>query len=103
MGELMKGCTLPGRMISWAGVVCFGDTTDTAVTATCEVSTPNFRLALTRDQIPDARRAVVMINAIARISQRTCVAPFSRASLGEPDSPATLFATSICGDIVAPM
>src|SRR5580693_10489510 len=99
----MKGCILPGRMISWAGVVCFGDTTDTAVTATCDVSARNVLPALTRDQIPVPRRAVVTISAIARTNQRMRVAFWGRASLDGPRTSAMLFPTLIRGDIVAPM
>src|SRR5580704_16528619 len=61
----MNGCTFPGRMISWAGVAGFGCTTETAVSATCAVSALRFLRVLTRDQIPDARRAVTTIRAIA--------------------------------------
>src|SRR6266404_909745 len=66
----MNGCTFPGRMISWAGVVCFGDTTDTAVVAICEVSAFNVARALTRDQIPDPMRAAVTASAIPSTTHR---------------------------------
>jgi hypothetical protein len=70
MGDVMNGSTLPGRMISWAGVVGAGDTTDTAVIATCDVSVRNFALALTRDLIPVIKRAAVTISAIDSAIQR---------------------------------
>jgi hypothetical protein len=95
MGELMNGSTFPGRMISWAGAVCFGATTETEVIATCEVSVRNVLLALTRDRIPDARRAVVTISAIARITQRLYAGFFVPSSLDGLDTPAILFSASI--------
>src|SRR5882757_7801034 len=72
IGEVMNGCTFPGRMISWAEAVGFGDTTDTAVRATCAVSALRAVRALTRDQMPEARRATIAIAAIARPSQCLC-------------------------------
>src|SRR5207244_4633673 len=66
----MNGCTFPGRMISWAGAACFGETTDTAVRATCAVSAFSVVRALTRDQMPETSRAATAINAIARLNHR---------------------------------
>ena len=60
----MNGCTLPGRTISSAGAVCVGDTTETAVSADCAVSASRVFRALTRDQMPVARRTTAAINAI---------------------------------------
>jgi hypothetical protein len=82
-------------MISWAGAVCFGETTDTAVVATCDVSVRNVLPALMRDQIPDARRAAVTISAIAKTNQRLCAAVLAPTSVGGPDSPPILLSTSI--------
>ena len=65
----MKGCTLPGRMISSAGAVCLGETTDTAGKAACTVSAFRAVRALTRDQMPEARRPATTTNAIVRPSQ----------------------------------
>src|ERR1017187_2150586 len=70
MGEVMNGCTFPGRIISWAGEVWAGDTTDTAVMATCEVSVRNLALALRRDRMPDIKMAAVTSSAIDSASQR---------------------------------
>src|ERR1700676_5789815 len=69
-GEGMKGCTFPGRMISSAGAVCFGETTETAVRATCAVSTFSLLRARTRDTMPEAKRAATMVSAIAGPSHR---------------------------------
>src|ERR1700676_431172 len=64
----MNGSTFPGRMISSAGTVCFGETTDTAGRAAWAVSARRAVPALTRDQIPETRRAATAIAAIARTS-----------------------------------
>src|ERR1700686_4501402 len=102
MGDVMNGCTFPGRMISWAGVVRSGSTTDTAVRATCDVSVRNFAFALTRDQIPDATSATVTISAIDPTSHGLCecVAPLTLFISGE--CPPISFTSSFLGDIVAP-
>src|ERR1700724_4121083 len=64
-GEVMNGCTFPGRMISSAGAVCLGETTDTAVRATCAVSVFSFVRALTRDTMPEPNRAARPTHEIA--------------------------------------
>src|ERR1700680_1014165 len=98
MGEVMNGCTFPGRIISWAGEVRAGDTTDTAVMATCEVSVRNLALALTRDRIPVIKRAAVTITAIDTASQRLyeCFAACASFNSGNSgDCPAVGFTTSV--------
>src|ERR1700722_979293 len=99
----MKGCTFPGRMISWAGVVCLGATTDTVVTASCEVSAPKFVLAFTRDQIPYASRAATANDATARASHRVRADFFVFASFCGPDCPAIPLTSSVWLNIVAPI
>src|ERR1700733_381128 len=69
MGEVINGCTLPGKMISSVGAVCFGDTTDTAVVAACTVSACRADPALTRDQIPEIKRPATAITASAMTIQ----------------------------------
>src|ERR1700688_1838339 len=102
MGDVMNGCTFPGRMISWAGVVRSGSTTDTAVRATCDVSVRNFAPALTRDQIPDPISATTTSSAIDTASHclYECVPPPTLFNLGE--CPPISFTSSLLGDIVAP-
>src|ERR1700687_725484 len=102
MGEVMNGCTFPGRMISWAGVVRSGDTTDTGVRATCDVSVRSFALALTRDQIPAIKRAAVAISPIDRATHclYECFPPCN--SFNGSDCPPICFTSSVCDDIVAP-
>src|SRR6267378_3783826 len=98
MGEVMKGCTFPGRMISCAGAVGAGDTTDTAVMATCDVSVGNFALALTRERIPVIKRAAVTTSAIGRASQRLYerFAPGTSFNLGNSgDCPLVCFTSSV--------
>src|ERR1017187_7090614 len=98
MGEVMNGCTFPGRMISWAGEVRAGDTTDTAVMATCEVSVRNLALALTRDRIPDIKRAAVTISAIDSANQRLYEYFAARASFNSGNSvdcPPVCFTASV--------
>src|SRR5580700_7669528 len=68
----MNGCTFPGRMISSAGAVCFGETTDTGVRATCAVSALSAVRALTRDKMPETNRAATAISATARPNHRLC-------------------------------
>src|SRR5207245_11334843 len=66
----MNGCTLPGRMSSSVGAVCFGETTDTGGRAVWAVSAFRVVRALTRDQMPDIKRAATASSAIARASHR---------------------------------
>src|ERR1700676_1122662 len=99
----MNGSTFPGRMISWAGTVCFGEITDTAVIATCEVSVRNALPAPIRDQMPHARRVAVTISAIARINQLLCATVLFPKSVDGPESPPMALPTSIWCDIVAPL
>src|SRR2546426_11518254 len=68
MGAVVNGCTFPGRMISWAGATCFGETTDTGGRATCAVSAFRIVRALTRDQMPETNRAATAINPIASLN-----------------------------------
>jgi len=70
MGEVMKGCMLPGRMISCAGPVRFGATTETDGTAICAVTVSKAAAAFTRDLIPDAKTQITAIPTSATISQR---------------------------------
>src|ERR1700687_2912081 len=56
MGEVMKGCTLPGRMISSVGAVCFGDTTDTGPDSRAQQG--GNRDYSNRDDNPDLARAL---------------------------------------------
>src|SRR6266850_3382736 len=62
----MYGCTFPGRMISSAGDVCFGETTDTAGRAIRAVCASRVVRALTRDQMPDISRPAMTNRAIAQ-------------------------------------
>src|ERR1700674_4112022 len=99
----MNGSTFPGRMISWAAAVCFGETTDTGVIATCDVSVRNVLPARMRDRIPHARRAAATISAIARINQRRDLVVPNPASLDGREISPILLPTSICCDIVTPI
>src|SRR5260370_10202082 len=102
MGEVMNGCTFPGRMISWADAACFGETTDTAVRATCAVSAFSVVRALTRDQMPETNRAATAINAIATPSHRRCGGcPLPTSFDGGACSPICFF-SSVCCDIMTP-
>src|SRR5258708_28285249 len=98
----MNGCTFPGRMISCSGVVLCGDTTDTAVMATCEVSVRSCAFALTRDQIPDPTSATTAIRPSDTISHclYECERPASFLNSGE--FPPFCITFSLLGDIVAP-
>jgi hypothetical protein len=79
----MNGCTFPGRMISWAEAVGFGDTTETAVRATCAVSALRAVRALIRDEMPEANRATTATAAMASPSQCLCeCVPSARLSDG---------------------
>src|SRR6266567_3673091 len=100
MGAVMNGCTFPGRMISWAGPACFGETTDTAVRATCAVSAFSAVRALTRDQMPETNRAATAINAIARLNHPLCRC--CRLSTSFDGSPPICFLSSVSCDIVTP-
>src|ERR1700686_4945192 len=76
----MNGCTFPGRTSSSAGAVALGATTDTAVRAACFVCAFRVLRALTRDQIPDPRRAATTITAIAKPSHCLCELFFGERS-----------------------
>src|SRR6266852_2610492 len=97
----MNGCTFPGRMISSAGAVCFGETTDTAVSATCAVSAFSVVRALTRDQMPETNRAATAINAIATPNHRLSGRCRLPTSVDGACSPICFF-SSVCCDIVTP-
>src|SRR5580658_4239343 len=99
----MNGCTLPGKMISWAGAVCFGVTTDTVVTASCDVSAPKFLLALTRDQIPYPSTAATANAATASASHRLRADFFGFTSFCGPEWPAISVTSSAELNIVAPI
>src|ERR1700677_2714070 len=102
MGDVMNGCTFPGRMISWAGVVLCGDTTDTAVRATCNVSVRSFALAPTRDRIPYTSSAAVTIRAIDNATHCLYECFRAPATLGWSACPSICFTSPVSGDIVAP-
>src|SRR5579862_1059624 len=102
MGEVMYGCTFPGRMISCAGVVLCGDTTDTAVRATCEVSVRSCAFALTRDQIPDPIIATAAIRAIDAISHCLYERDFPPTPLDSGEFLSICITFSLLGDIIAP-
>src|ERR1700688_2863463 len=86
----MNGCTFPGRTSSSAGAVALGATTDTAVSAACFVCAFRVLRALTRDQIPDPRRAATKIPAIAKPSQCLDEACFGESGLDELSRTSTL-------------
>src|SRR5260370_28524996 len=102
MGEVMNGCTFPGRMISWAGAACFAETTDTAVRATCAVSAFSVVRALTRDQMPETNRAATAINAIARLNHPLCRRCRLLTSFDGSACPAICFLSSVSCDMVTP-
>src|SRR5712692_1070405 len=102
MGAVVNGCTFPGRMISWAGAACFGETTDTGVRATCAVSAFRIVRALTRDQMPETNRAATAINAIARLNHRRCGRCCLSASFDGSACPLICFLSSVSCDIVTP-
>src|SRR6266852_3912739 len=97
----MNGCTFPGRMISSAGAVCFGETTETAVRATCAVSAFSLVRALTRDQMPETSRAATTINAIAT-PNRLCGRCGLPTSFDGSVCPPVCFFSSVCCDIMTP-
>src|SRR6266705_2309381 len=78
-------------MISSADAVCFGETTDTGGRAVWAVSAFRVVRALTRDQMPDIKRAATASSAIARASRRL---------RGEFPT-ATLFNGTVCPPIVS--
>ena len=81
-------------MISSAGAVCFGDTTDTAVRAAWAVSVFSAARALTRDQMPDIRSAATAIIVTAKASHCLCVRVLAPASLAEGDLLAIVLTSS---------
>src|SRR5579864_5905556 len=99
MGELMYGCTFPGRMISSVSAVRFGDTTDTAGTAACTVSARRVAPAFIRDHIPEPNRAATAITAIARTIQvlrdRFPIPALLTGGIGSP----VRGLSSVCGNI----
>src|SRR5713226_5894267 len=99
----MNGCTFPGRMISSEGAVCFGETTDTAVRATCAVSAFSVVRALTRDKMPETNRAATAINAIARTNHRLCGRCPLPTSFDGSVGPPVCFFSSVCCDIITPL
>src|SRR5437588_9585286 len=102
MGAVMNGCTFPGRMISWAGAACFGETTDTGVRATRAVSVFRIVRALTRDQMPETRGAATAINAIARLNHRLRGGCCRSTSLDGSVCPPICFLSSGSCDIETP-
>src|SRR6266851_9115067 len=98
----MNGCTFPGRMISSAGAVCFGETTDTAVRATCAVSAFSVVRALTRDQMPDAKRPPTTITTIARSSHDLRERVAAPTWFEEGVCASIRFVSSVWGNIVTP-
>src|ERR1700730_7829998 len=101
-GEVMNGCTFPGRMISSAGAVCFGGTTDTAVRATWAVSDFSFVRALTRDTMPETNTPATTTTAMIRTNQRLNGCCFLPASFGGSAVPPFCFFSSVCCGIVTP-
>src|ERR1700690_4173379 len=99
----MNGCTFPGRMTSWAGAACFGETTETAVRATGAVSTLSFLPALIRDQIPVAKTVTVTIRAMAKDSGRLYRDVRGAASFVGLSCTLTSVRTSIWGGMVTPL
>src|SRR4029077_11100329 len=98
----MNGCTLPGRMISWAGAAAFGCTTETAVTATCAVSALRFLRVLTRDQIPDAKRPATTISTVAGASHRLRAGLSAALSCKAPERSSICLPLLVSGGIVTP-
>src|SRR5690242_18114066 len=101
MGAVMNGATFPGRMISSAGAVSVGETTDTAVRATCAVSPFSVVRALTRDQIPETNRPATTINEIAKLNH-LCGRSRLPASLEGSACPPICFFSSVSCDIETP-
>src|SRR5580692_11633865 len=99
MGEVMNGCTFPGRMISCTGFDLWGGTTDTAVRATCDVSVRSFLLALTRDQIPEAMSAATTSSAIDATSHVLCECVAPPAPFSSSEFPPICITSSLLGDI----
>src|SRR5437660_7066940 len=103
MGAVINGATFPGRMISWAGAVCFGETTDTGVRATCAVSAFSVVRALTRDQIPETNKPATTINEITKLNHRLCGRSRLPASLDGSVCPPICFFSSVSCDIETPV
>src|SRR5271170_7445931 len=99
----MNGCTLPGRMTSWAGAACFGCTTETAVRATCAVSALSFLPARTRDQMPVAKIATATITAMAEYSVPLRGDLPVATSFDGLGCTLTSVVTSVWGDIFTPL
>src|SRR5229473_5468324 len=89
-------------MISSAGAVCFGVTTDTAVRSTCAVSAFSVVRALTRDKMPETNKPATTINATARLNHRLCGLCDLPISFGGSVCPPTCFFSSVCCDIITP-
>src|SRR6266849_10275682 len=102
IGDVMNGCTFPGRMISSVGAVCVGETTDTAVRATCAVSALRVVRALTRDQIPDAKSPPTTITTIARSSHDLRERVAAPTWFEEGVCASIRFVSSVWGNIVTP-
>src|ERR1700722_19526107 len=98
----MNGCTFPGRMISSAGAVCFGATTDTEVRATLLVTAFSLVRALTRDKMPVTSSTATTTTAIATPNHRLNGFCFLPASFGRFVRPPICFFSSVCCDIVTP-
>src|SRR4029077_16003736 len=96
----MNGCTFPGRMISSAGALCFGETTDTAVRATWAVSAFSAVRALTRDKMPETNRVAMTINAIAAPNHRLTGRCGLPTSFGGSVCPPTFLFSSVSCDIM---
>src|ERR1700676_1715304 len=99
-GEVMNGCTFPGRMISSAGAVRFGETTDTEVRATCAVSAFSVFWALTRDTMPEINRAATATTAMIRTNHRLNGCCFLPASFDGMVCAPVCFFSSVGCDIV---
>ena len=66
----MNGCMLPGRIISVAGAVCLGATTETEGTAISSVTARSVVSARTRERIPKIKTNTAASVTSAGISQR---------------------------------
>src|SRR5437016_11812603 len=100
MGEEMYGSTFPGRMISSAGAVCFGETTDTEGRAARAVSWLRVLRALTRDQIPDTNRVATTISAIVRTTHVLRGRFFTATSVNRSICSSICLLSSIRGNII---
>src|SRR6266850_3840 len=99
MGEEMNGSTLPGRIISSAGEVCFGETTDTEGRAVRAVSWVRVLRAFTRDQMPDTNRVATTINAMVTTSHVLRGRFFTATSFSGSACSPICFLSSVLGDI----